>query len=60
MNRGWDVHEIRVEDVEFVSLHNLWRWILGTTISTDFNSERVLTRNEFDYTDSTRIQSVHD
>jgi hypothetical protein len=56
MNQSGDVHEIRVEDVEFVSLHNLWWWILRTSISTHFTSRRILTRNESDYTDSTRIQ----
>jgi hypothetical protein len=32
-----DVHEIWIEDIEFVSLNNFWWGILGTVISTALN-----------------------
>lgn len=27
------VHKVRVEDVEFISLHNLWRWVIVIIVS---------------------------
>lgn len=61
-HKGSDLHEVWVEDIELVSLHDLWWWILRAVILAMLLARRkaILTRNAFDCTDSTRIQSAHD